>query len=186
MQVYHGTFLEAADSIKHDGILLSKCKPHTDFGKGFYVTEHREYAELSALKKARKSAAVGKILIPAVVILEYDAVQGAYLEHCFSKENIEWLQFILNNRAGKKYISQLNLTFHNIFSEHEIVSGRIADQDIFFLANEFKKYPRLANENDLKNVVYRNNPYATQISFHTTNALKTLTYVDYYIVKEDA
>lgn len=113
-------------------------------------------------------------------------MQGAYLEHCFSKENIEWLQFILNNRAGKKYISQLNLTFHNIFSEHEIVSGRIADQDIFFLANELKKYPRLANENDLKNVVYRNNPYATQISFHTTNALKTLTYVDYYIVKEDA
>ena len=157
MEVYHGTFLEAANSIKNDGILLSKCKAHTDFGKGFYVTEHREYAELSALKKAKKSASVGKVLIPVVVVLEYDAVQGAYLEHHFSKEDIEWLQFILNNRAGKKYISQLNQIFHNIFSEHEIVSGRIADQDIFFLANELKKHPRAVNEHDLRNVVYRNN-----------------------------
>lgn len=186
MEVFHGTFLEAAESIRTDGILLSKCKPHTDFGKGFYVTEHREYAERTALKKSRKSASVGKVLVPAVVVFEYDTVQGAYLEHHFAEEDVQWLQFIINNRAGEGYVQQLGMTFHNISARQEIVSGRVADQDIFFLASELKKKPRLANETDLKNVVYKNNPYATQISFHTPAALKTLRYEEYYVVKEDA
>jgi len=59
VEVYHGTFLEAAKSIEEDGVLLRKCKQHTDFGKGFYVTEHYEYALNTARKKVRKSFAKG-------------------------------------------------------------------------------------------------------------------------------
>ncbi|MDR3189268.1 MAG: DUF3990 domain-containing protein [Prevotellaceae bacterium] len=33
MKVYHGSYL------KIDKIDLSKCEPHKDFGRGFYVTK---------------------------------------------------------------------------------------------------------------------------------------------------
>ena len=57
VEVYHGTFLEVAKSIEEDGVLLRKCKQHTDSGKGFYVMEHYEYALNTAKKKVRKSFA---------------------------------------------------------------------------------------------------------------------------------
>lgn len=184
MEVYHGTFLEAAKSIEEDGILLRKCKQHTDFGKGFYVTEHYEYALNTAKKKVRKSLAKGQILVPAIVKFEYDAVSGAYIEYPFESEDIDWLQFIVNNRNGFEYVAKVNSVFHNLGYKYEIVSGRIADQDITLVASELKESSRLANQADLKRVVYRNNSYATQMSFHTPNALKSLHYMGYEIPKE--
>lgn len=184
MEVYHGTFLEAARSIEEDGILLRKCKQHTDFGRGFYVTEHYEYALNTAKKKVRKSFTKGHVLIPAIVRLEYDAVSGACIEYSFGSENLEWLQFIVNNRNGQEYVTKVGNSLHNLGYEYEIVSGRIADQDIVLVASELKEKSRLADHEDLRRVVYRNNPYATQISFHTPNALKNLHYIGYEILKE--
>lgn len=184
MEVYHGTFLEAAKSIEEDGILLRKCKQHTDFGKGFYVTEHYEYALNTARKKVRKSLVKGQILVPAIVKFEYDAVLGAYIEYPFDSENLDWLQFIVNNRNGQEYVAKVNSVFHNLGYQYEIVSGRISDQDITLVASELKEESRLANQEDLHRVVYRNNLYATQISFHTPNALKSLRYLGYEIPEE--
>jgi hypothetical protein len=39
MIVYHGSY------IKIDNIDLSKCRPHRDFGRGFYVTKFLHHAE---------------------------------------------------------------------------------------------------------------------------------------------
>lgn len=89
MIVYHGTFLEAAKSIETDGVLLSKCKSHTDFGKGFYVSPNMEYAKNTALKKSKLSKKYGKVLIPVVVKFEYDENKGKNIEHHFEKEDTE-------------------------------------------------------------------------------------------------
>ena len=182
--MYHGTFLEAAKSIEVDGVLLRKGKQHTDFGKGFYVTEHYEYASQTARRKARKSLMKGQALIPVIVKFEYDAVSGAYMEQSFVSENLEWLQFVVNNRNGQEYVSKVGSSFHNLGFQYDIVSGRVADQDIIFVADEIKKTNRFVNKNDLKNVVYHNKPNATQISFHTPRSLKTLKYLGYEILKE--
>lgn len=78
VEVYHGTFLEAAKSIEEDGVLLRKCKQHTDFGKEFYVTEYYEYALNTAKKKVRKSFAkalevVNKSFVVKMLIDDGDA-----------------------------------------------------------------------------------------------------------------
>lgn len=185
MEVYHGTFLEAAKSIEEDGVLLRKCKQHTDFGKGFYVTEHYEYALNTARKKVRKSLAKGYRLIPAIVRFEYDVRSGKNLELVFDTESLEWLQFLVNNRNGQKYISDVGNTFHNLGHRFEIVTGRIADQDITLVASELKEKSKLAGYADLKRVIYRDNPYATQISFHTPRALENLHYLGYEIPEEE-
>lgn len=111
-------------------------------------------------------------------------MSGAYLELAFATESLEWLQFLVNNRNGQKYVSDVGSTFHNLGHRYEIVSGRIADQDITLLASELKENSKLAEYKDLKRVIYKNNPYATQISFHTPNALENLHYLGYEIPEE--
>jgi len=131
VEVYHGTFLEAAKAIEEDGV-----------------------------------------------------VSGAYYELAFASESLEWLQFLVNNRNGQKYVSNVGSTFHNLGHRYEIVSGRIADQDITLVASELKDKTKLADYIDLNRVIYKNNSYATQISFHTPNALTNLQYLGYEIPEE--
>jgi hypothetical protein len=118
------------------------------------------------------------------VKFEYDAVHGAYLEHSFNDaENTEWLQFIINNRCGVPYVMSVESSFHNLDLAYEIVSGRIADQEITTLVNQLKSSPRLITETDIADVKYLHNPFASQISFHTPKALQYLTYNGYTIIQ---
>jgi hypothetical protein len=184
MEVFHGTFLEAAESIRDDGILLRKCKANTDFGRGFYVSPYYEYAARTAWKKYLVSKKYGKPLVPVVVSFEYDAVKGAYFEHAFGDtEDTEWLQFIINNRCGVPYAISVGSRFHNLDLEYEIVSGRIADQNITLLANELKLSPRRITEKDVSEVRYTHDASAVQISFHTPEALQCLTYNGYTVIE---
>ena len=48
MIVYHGS------NIKIENIDLKKCRPHRDFGRGFYVTKFRKHAEKMAKIIGRK------------------------------------------------------------------------------------------------------------------------------------
>lgn len=188
MIVYHGTFLAAALSIEKDGILLGECNPYTDFGQGFYVTEHSEYAINSALRKVRFNIQSGETeknkLIPAIVSFEFDQVKGAYLEESFLGETLDWLQFVVCNRAGYQYVNAVQSDLHNLDARFPIVRGRIADQQVSIFAREMRKHPRLVTEQDLSAVVYQKTSkqydYADQISFHTKKAIKDcLQYITY-------
>jgi hypothetical protein len=64
------------------------------------------------------------------------------------------------------------------------VSGRVADGEIIAISKELRESLRPATEECLKQVVYKNNPYATQISFHTKRGLECLQYIGYEIIKE--
>jgi hypothetical protein len=44
MLVYHGSYTLINE------IELEKCRPYTDFGKGFYVTKYKHHAENWAKK----------------------------------------------------------------------------------------------------------------------------------------
>ncbi|WP_306306361.1 DUF3990 domain-containing protein [Segatella albensis] len=44
MKLYHGT------NIDFDSIDLNKCKPHKDFGQGFYLTDIKEQAKNMAIR----------------------------------------------------------------------------------------------------------------------------------------
>ena len=177
MKVYHGTTLSCAQLIKSNGILLSKCKEFTDFYKGFYVSEHFEFAKETAIHKEQQSKYYGKTVIPAVVELDYDdkaSKSNKYSVKEFTEENLEWLQFIINNRNGIKYVQEINETNHNLGLTLDIVKGRIADGCILNLAEQLRRNNQKATISDLRKVIYSED-YATQISFHTPSALKLLT-----------
>ena len=46
MKLYHGTNTE------FDEILLSKCRPNKDFGRGFYLTNLRSQAQEQAIRRS--------------------------------------------------------------------------------------------------------------------------------------
>lgn len=184
MKVYHGTSLYSAINIQSRGILLSKAKEYTDFYKGFYTSEYFEYAKNTALHKKEQSKLRNSTFIPAVIEFDYEDKYDFSLKYLtFQEEDINWLQFIINNRNGIAYVEKMKQSFHNLSCKYDIVSGRVADGNIVIFAEELRKNNQLAKINDLANIIYKNNPFATQISFHSTKAIKKLNFCR--IIKEE-
>lgn len=184
MRIFHGTSLSSAQNIAKYGVLLSKGKPFTDFGKGFY-TANRNFAEKTAISMYKKSQKKGVKIIPAIVEFEYDeTMENSLKTLTFEEENLDWLQFILNNRIGYNYVNFVNEHVHNLSLDYDIVKGRVSDGSIIFVKDEVSEELRHANMGDLERVIYRNNKDAYQISFHTPEALAALKYVKYDVLKE--
>lgn len=108
MIVYHGSYMEI---VKPD---ISYSRNNVDFGKGFYTTPLFEQAEkwCKKFKDKKKSAVLSVYELDDLVferckVLEFDS----YSE--------EWLNFILNCRAGKDT------------SGYDIVMGGVANDKVF-------------------------------------------------------
>jgi hypothetical protein len=110
MILYHG----GTDIVKEPRIILSE--QGRDFGFGFYTTEIYE----QALKWARRQSRIRNK--PALLnMYEFDDVK-AVKDLNFKKfidYNLEWLEFIVNNRTS--------LQFKHGF---DIVFGKIANDDV--------------------------------------------------------
>jgi len=93
MILYHGSTLRVENP------LLTKCRPNTDFGRGFYTTTSREQAEKWAKLKQQRA---GKGL---AIITEYE-INDSVFERAdlmifkFTKPDKNWLDFVYNNRKG--------------------------------------------------------------------------------------
>ena len=100
----------------------------------------------------------------------------------FTKSDIKWAQFIINNRNGFEYMNSIGSHFHNINQKYDIVQGSIADNEIVILAQTLKNLNKKINVNDIDNMLY--NYITRQISFHTHNSLKCLQLTECVIIKE--
>ncbi|MDR1181428.1 MAG: DUF3990 domain-containing protein [Bacteroidales bacterium] len=113
MKVYHGS------SVKIIDIDLSKCEPHRDFGKGFYVTNIREQAAYWAERKGEDNGTKG-------FVTEFEFIETAF-EHWnfkilrFNDYTEEWLDFIVMNRNRN-----LPVPAH----DYDIVEGPVADDKV--------------------------------------------------------
>jgi hypothetical protein len=90
MLVYHGSYTQIEE------IALEKCRPYTDFGKGFYVTKYKKHAE----NWAKKS---GKINKTDGYITAFNFLDNSFLDNICKKKYFEgytdeWLDFIIKNR----------------------------------------------------------------------------------------
>lgn len=180
MILYHGTSVGPAEYIKKRGVLLEKCKDYTDFGKGFYTSKNEKFAISTAVNKCLKSKARGVSIDPAVVAFEFDETSLNMLNnYIFEDNNIEWLQFIINNRNGLNYTRSINDDFHNLDSSYEIVQGGIADGRIVEYADECRVKNRKASSTFLRSFMYEDEFEAHQTSFHTKRALSFLHYVGF-------
>ncbi len=113
MIVYHGSYTE----IKK--VDLSKCEPNKDFGRGFYVTNIKEQAEVWANIKGDKNNRKG-------VVTEFDFYESAFTNGLykvlrFDDYSDEWLDFVVQNRRF-----DLPQPTH----DYDIVEGPVADDRI--------------------------------------------------------
>ena len=154
MKLYHGSNMDFTE------VLLSKCRPNKDFGRGFYLTDIRSQAQEMAIRRTEFS---GK---GTPVIQEYTFDESLLNSHSlrvmvFEGVSREWAEFILANRMarGKK------------LHDFDIVVGPVADDGVVYQLNLYIQ--RLITIDDLVRVLtYKrlNNQYF----FGTEKALLTL------------
>lgn len=185
MKLYHGTISSGAENIIKNGINFKYGKPKVDFGQGFYTTPSFSFAKNTAINKAKKTNSYKQIYVePYVLVFEYNERKAKEICNIlnFTKLDIKWAQFIINNRNGFEYMNSIGSHFHNINQKYDIVQGSIADNEIVILAQTLKNLNKKINVNDIDNMLY--NYITRQISFHTNNSLKCLQLTECVIIKE--
>ena len=111
MILYHGT------NIDFQEIKLELCTPNKDFGKGFYLTP----LVARARERAKDRCEREQKGTPVVQKYEFnEASLGGVSVMTFASTNVEWLDFILENR-NKKCKQQ---------HPFDIVIGPVADDGV--------------------------------------------------------
>ena len=154
MIVYHGSYTAI------EKIDLNRCETGKDFGRGFYVTNLYEQADIWAKRKGKPRQTAG-----AVTEFEFDEDIAEAMELKILKfENYdnEWLDFVVLNRKNKSKKHQAH--------DYDIIEGPVADDRINeqiddYIAGEISK------EDFLNDLVY--NP-SHQICFCTVQSLQAL------------
>jgi hypothetical protein len=154
MRVYHGSYT-AIDTID-----LEKCEIGRDFGRGFYVTNIREQAEIWAERKGREYQQTG-------AVTEFEFIENAF-DHFhlntlrFDGYSDEWLDFVLMNR--NKALAQPT-------HDYDIVEGPIADD---WVQRKLKKYlqGKIPREQFLEDLSFAKPTH--QICFCTSRSLQMI------------
>ena len=123
---------------------------YKDFGYGFYCTILEKQAKRWALTKRRKH-----------IVNFYEYSQYAKLRvKKFDEMTEEWLQFVVNCRLGLKH-------------DYDIVEGPMADDTIWDFVNGFIS-GKISRSVFWEYARFKHPTH--QISFHTVNALRCLTF----------
>ena len=118
MKLYHGSIVEvpAPD--------LSKCSPHKDFGRGFYLTssteQARAFARIVAHRKARSSLSRQ---LPRAVVSCYEVADVSELEIlAFPTADADWLHCIVAHRRGYPFEEVIKAC-----SVYDVLIGKVAN-----------------------------------------------------------
>lgn len=152
--LYHGT------NVDFDNIMLSKCRPYKDFGRGFYLTDIKS----QAIEMAHRRAMISREGTP--IVLEYsfndDLLEDNKINVLkFTEPSVEWAEFILNNRMKKEFQ-------HN----YDIVIGPIADDGVALQLDLYLRH-LISLEQLVKELTYRK--LNRQYCFATENAISKLS-----------
>jgi hypothetical protein len=157
MLVYHG----GSESINE--IDLQKCRPYTDFGKGFYVTKYKTHAENWA-KRSGKHRNNG-------FVTTFNYIESQFTDYICNRKKFngytdEWLDFIINNR-NEESIDPAH--------GYDIVEGPVANDKV---QNRLQYYlnGKISKNDFLKELTYHEETH--QICFCTIASLQVLKYVD--------
>jgi hypothetical protein len=154
MKVYHGSYA------KIEEIDLTLCRPHTDFGQGFYVTKFKHHAQDKAAREGAFHDTEG-------VVTEFDFNESDFTKWIcnikrFEGYTEEWLDFVTMNRDDSTNGKQ---------HPYDIVEGPVADDKI---QHRIKKYLKgqISKEDFLRQISHSEETH--QICFCTVNALQTI------------
>jgi hypothetical protein len=162
MILYHGSNIEI------EKIDLNKCRPHKDFGRGFYTTSLRE----QALAMAKRTVRIYGEGTPCVTEFYFDDVvlkDTRFNIKRFEKPNLEWAKFVVNNRNHN--FKDFTSFECNTDGKYDIVTGHVANDDITALMNVYLA-GILSDEALIKELMFRE--LSEQVSFHTERATACL------------
>lgn len=135
----------------------------TDFGNGFYATESQRQAEEWAQKVCdRRSSGA-----PTVSIYQFEPSEDLKVLS-FKRPDSAWLEFVLSNRI------------YNKEHDYDIVSGPVADDGVFATLYAYV-HGRITMATAIK--LLKTRKMDGQISFHTAEAIKSLSFIKSYVVK---
>ena len=171
MFLYHGTDLISAKSIYLENFInVYAGKRSSDFGPGFYMSNSRENAIRWANRKA-----ILRQKEPAVITLDFDLEKAKeYIE--FFQDDIRWARFIINNRNGLDYINAIPFKEHNLDRRYLITCGRIADKNVFDIADELCKTNTMLQDVTL----LLNKTYPIQYVLHTKYSVQFVKIKGYF------
>ncbi len=103
--LYHGCDNESVDAIIQNGIQLNRCKPHADFGRGFYTTTSLHQAKNWANVRCRRLRRARSPYPVFATVLRFDVKRDELAERailCFVTENSnpDYWEFIEFCRQG--------------------------------------------------------------------------------------
>ncbi|MBC7960690.1 MAG: DUF3990 domain-containing protein [Vallitaleaceae bacterium] len=164
MIVYHGTILE----IQKPEIIKSELG--RDFGFAFYTTDIKEQSERWAIRKVKiENRKPGKYYIPVVNVYEWDDHAAGLSVKAFEGASMEWLDMVVNCRTDIAFIHP-----------YDIVIGKIANDNVgetvSYVIQEIMR-----KEDAIERLKFEK--INNQIAFCTVKALRTLTFVQSYIVR---
>jgi len=164
--LYHGSYTEVSK------IELLKCAPKKDFGIGFYTTKSKKQAEKFAqIKSAREKKKWG-----FVSVFEFFGDINLKIKK-FDSANIEWLNFILENRGFAAKTSK---------GEYDIIIGAVADDAVGLVLNQLvigtygEPNSTVAKETAIR--LLDTEKLYNQILFGTEKAINTLKFKEAYSV----
>jgi hypothetical protein len=157
MLVYHGGRTPVIE------IDLQRCRPYTDFGRGFYVTKYKVHAENWA-RRFKKQNNTG-------FVTTFNYIESQFSDYICKKKKFdgytdEWLDFIISNRNEE-----------NVEQPHgyDIVEGPVANDKI---QNRLYNYLRgeITKEAFLKELTYHEDTH--QICFCTLASFQALKRIE--------
>lgn len=161
MKLYHGSNLEIMT------IDLDKCRPHKDFGRGFYLTDLPEQAVKMAQRVARIYGGS-----PVVTCFEMDMdelMKAGHSVRIFDAPDQNWAMFVMNNRARTPVDPSCGEC--NLSNQYDVVIGPVANDDLALLFRQFEAewitMDILVHEMEFKSLT-------SQYSFHTPKAVAHL------------
>lgn len=110
MKLYHGS------TIVVDKPLVNYGRENLDFGKGFYMTKNQKQAE----KWVQRFIQLGNKGIVNIYDYNESEAKSKFRYKNFPEYNEEWLDFVLDCRAGSK-----------IYRNYDIIEGGIANDKVF-------------------------------------------------------
>ena len=165
--MYHGSNIEILE------IDFALCRPYKDFGKGFYVTEIREQAEMMARRVSRIYG--GSPCVTAFTFDDRALLDKALNIRIFENPTEDWALFVINNRNRKfKDIFSMEC---NLDNKYDLVIGPVANDDLALL---FRQFSNQLIDLDVLVKGMKFKKLTNQLSFHTHRAISFLKKEEVY------
>jgi len=163
LKLFHGSNIEINE------IDLSFARKFKDFGQGFYLTTIEEQAKKQALRTVKRHGGEGE---PYVTTFEFDETELAnFKTKIFPEASDDWAMMIINNR--NKRFTDFDNPLSNHDNKYDIMVGPVANDDV---ARVFALYTQeIIKMEQLKETLEYKKDLNNQYSFHTEQAIKTLT-----------